>query len=351
MSATHCPPLAQRDLDLVLGLTRNLWEEVRGQRIFITGGTGFFGAWLVESFCHINRQLEIGAQVTVLTRDPARFRVKCPHLAGDPAVALLEGDVRTFQFPRSEFRYVLHAATEAVVQPTREEMLATSIDGTRHALEFAKQCGATRLLLTSSGAVYGRQPLEMTHVPETYAPAPEAVDAVNAYSEGKRKAELLCAEMTSGTQVEATIARCWAFCGPHLALDVHFAVGNFIRDVLAGEPIMIGGDGTPRRSYLYAADLAVWIWTMLFRAPALVPINVGSGNDLSIRELAETVARALAPQTEIRIAKQPIPGAPISRYVPSVDRARELLGLRETVSLEEQIRRTAEWYGFAFRAK
>jgi dTDP-glucose 4,6-dehydratase len=151
----------------------------------------------------------------------------------------------------------------------------------------------------------------------------------------------MCAEANG---FEAKIARCWAFCGPHLALDAHFAVGNFIGDVLAGRPIAIGGDGTPRRSYLYAADLAAWLWTMLFRAPALVPINVGSAHDVSIRELAEIVARTLALGTEIRVAKQAVPGAAPARYVPSVERAERLLGLRETVGLEEQIRRTAAWY-------
>lgn len=346
MAAKASPPLAKRDLDLVLNGTRNLWEQVRGQRMFITGGTGFFGCWLVESFCHINRELRLEAQATVLTRDPAKFTAKCRHLATDPAITLHPGDVRSFEFPDGEFPFVIHAATEAVVQQSSKEVLSTIVDGTHRALEFARARGTKRFLLTSSGAVYGRQPAEMTHVPETYLPAPGAVDAVNAYSEGKRKAEALCAEMTRGTDVEAAIARCWAFCGPHLALDAHFAIGNFIGDVLAGRPIAIGGDGTPRRSYLYAADLAAWLWTMLFRAPALVPINVGSAHDLGIRELAETVARTLAPWTEIKVAKQPLPGGSPMRYVPSVERAEQLLGLRETVGMEEQIRRTAEWHGF-----
>ena len=340
------------DLEDIRSATENLWDEMRGQRLFLTGGTGFFGTWLVESFCHINRELGLGAQVTVLSRDPAKFAAKCPHLVSDSAVMILAGDVREFTFPESEFRYVIHAATEASLKQSQEQpldMLTTILDGTRRTLEFAARCGARKFLLTSSGAVYGKQPAELTHVPETYLGAPDPLDITSVYAEGKRGSELMCAlyqqaAIARGVEFEAKIARCWAFCGPHLPLDAHFAVGNFIRDVLAGRPISIGGDGTPRRSYLYASDLMIWLWTMLFRAPALVPINVGSANDLSIRELADVVAKTLAPRAEVRVAKKALEGAGPSRYVPAVRRAEELLGLRETVGLAEQIRRTAEWH-------
>jgi nucleoside-diphosphate-sugar epimerase len=341
------------DLELIRSATPELWEEVRGQRLFLTGGTGFFGCWLVESFCHVNRELGLGAQATVLTRDPAKFAAKCSHLAGDSAITLLRGDVQDFDFPAGEFRYVIHAATEASLKQSTEqplEMLSTILAGTERTLEFAAQCGARKFLLTSSGAVYGKQPPEMTHVPESYAGAPDPLDAASVYAEGKRASELMCAlhqktAAAKGVAFEAKIARCWAFCGPHLPLDAHFAIGNFIGDVLAGRPISIGWDGTPRRSYLYAADLTIWLWTILLRGPALVPINVGSAHDVSIRELAEVVAATLAPATEIRVAKQAVVGAVPARYVPSVARAEEMLGLRETVGLEEQIRRTAAWYG------
>lgn len=175
MRAKALPPLAKRDLDLVLNGTRELWERVRGKRIFITGGTGFFGCWLVESFCYINRELRLEAQATVLTRDPERFAAKCPHLTIDPAVTLHAGDVRTFGFPEGRFPFVVHAAADAVAQRSPEEVLSTIMDGARRTLEFAQTHGTVRFLLTSSGAVYGRQPADMTHVPETYVPAPDAV--------------------------------------------------------------------------------------------------------------------------------------------------------------------------------
>jgi dTDP-glucose 4,6-dehydratase len=336
-----------RDLEMIADRTAHLWEKMRGQQIFITGGTGFFGCWLVESFCHANRGLKLNAEATILTRDPETFARKCAHLAADPALTLLQGDVRNFEFPAGEFRYVIHAATEARARQAAEsplEMLSTIVEGTQRTLEFAKSHGTRAFLLTSSGAVYGKQPSHLTHVPETYLGGPDPLDPASVYGEGKRLAEQLCTQYTRKFEIGCKIARCWAFCGPLLPLNEHFAIGNFIRDVLAGRAIEIKGDGAPRRSYLYAADLAVWLWTILFKAPDLVPINVGSGRDLSILELAERVAATLRPETEIRVAQRPVPGAEPPWYVPSVDRAREILGLEEWTPLEEGILRTVEWW-------
>jgi nucleoside-diphosphate-sugar epimerase len=335
------------DLDLIAVGTEGLWDEMRGQRIFLTGGTGFFGCWLVESFCHVNRLFDLNARLTILSRNPKAFAEKCPHLASDSAVDLYCGDVRSFKFPDGEYQFMIHAATEARATQAANaplEMLSTIIGGTEHALEFAVSHGVRKFLLTSSGAVYGKQPGNLTHVPESYPGAPDPLIPANVYAEGKRVSELLCALYQKGTSLECKIARCWAFCGPHLPLDEHFAIGNFIGDVLAGRPIHIQGDGTPRRSYLYAADLAVWLWTILFRALALAPLNVGSSQDVSIFELAQVVARTINPQVEIIVAQQTTPGAPPARYVPCVDRAREVLGLRQTIGLEESIRRTADWH-------
>src|SRR6201996_5649187 len=304
------PRLFSTDLDLILRETQALWESRRGQRIFITGGTGFFGCWLVESFCHVNHELGLDASATVLTRSPAKFKAKAPHLAGDPHVRLLAGDVRDFEFPDGRFPFVIHAATEASARQASEapmEMLLTILAGTERTLEFAATHGTTRFLLTSSGAVYGRQPSTITHLPESYAGAPDPLDPGSVYAEGKRTAELMCSIYQKTKGIECAIARCWAFCGPHLPLDAHFAIGNFIGNVLEGRPIQIQGDGTPRRSYLYAADLTIWLWTVLFSAPALVPFNVGSAHDVSILELAEMVAATLNPQIEIRVARLAAP--------------------------------------------
>jgi dTDP-glucose 4,6-dehydratase len=340
------PPVSHRDLAYVLGRTERLWPEVRGKHIFITGGTGFFGTWLLESLLAANAAFDLRAQATVLTRSARNFRARSPHLAGNRALELLEGDVRDFAFPAGEFPFVIHAATESVTKRSGDEpsdTLSTIVDGTRRCLGFAESHGTRKFLLTSSGAVYGPQPPEITHIAEDTRVAPDPCSPNSAYGEGKRVAELLCGLSAARSGMECKIARAFAFVGPHLPLEAHFAIGNFIRDALAGGPIRVRGDGSARRSYLYAADLAVWLWTILFEAPSMRPYNVGSGQDVSIRELAETVAATLHPGLAIEVAQQATPGAPVQRYVPSVERAERELGITGGIALADAILRTADW--------
>lgn len=265
------------------------------------------------------------AEWVVLSRDPDAFRAANPQFADVDGVKWIAGDVRDFAFPEGRFDAIIHAATSAVTTISDEEQTSVILDGTRHVAEFAERCGCRTVLFTSSGAVYG---------PGT-APVDEAAPCrpATAYGRGKLAAERILLE--SGLDVK--IARCFAFTGPHLNRNIHFAIGNFMRDCLAGKDIVINGDGTPLRSYLHADDLVEWLFTILERGEAGRPYNVGSDEAVSIRELAETVRRVLGTKNDIVVKGAP-QGGPPSVYVPEIGRAREELGLDVRIGLEEAIR-------------
>ena len=341
--------LFPEDLDHVLNHTRELWQEFRGQRLFITGGTGFFGMWLVESFLWANEKLDLGARATVLSRDPQAFLRKAPHLACHEALCFHKGEVRDFAFPEGRFSHVIHAATASSTTLMAEnplEVFEVNVAGTRRVLKFAQRSGSQRFLFTSSGAVYGPQPPKLDRVPESFRGAPDPTDVQSTYAapgEAKRAGETLCSLYWKQYRLETKIARCFTFVGPHLPLDGKFAIGNFIRDGLQGRPIQIKGSGTPYRSYLYAADLAIWLWTLLFRGQAGSAYNVGSELSTQIIEVARRVSESLPRPVAVSIGRATQPSAPSERYVPSTEKARRDLGVTETIGLADAIRRTLAW--------
>jgi nucleoside-diphosphate-sugar epimerase len=343
-------PLPTQDLEHVLAHTRSLWDSARGQRIFISGGTGFFGLWLLESLAYCNRKLDLSLSATVLTRDPHAFLNRMPRLASEPSIELLQGDVRSFAFPDQDFDYVLHAAGPANGHAAigSRGLMEILVHGTENMVELARARNTKSFLNVSSGAVYGGQPENLSHVTEAYLGGPDWLDENGVYGEGKRISEQVCSLFARESTAHVAIARCFTFVGPHLPLNQHFAIGNFIADALAGRNIVLRGDGTPTRSYLYMADLAIWLWTLLLteEKPSANPLvlNVGSGDAIRILDLAQEVINELSPALKVEIACNETTSEQRRRYVPDVTKAESELGLRPLIGLQDAIRRTAEWY-------
>jgi dTDP-glucose 4,6-dehydratase len=339
--------LAERDLDEIVEGTSEVFRGLGGARVFVTGGTGFFGVWLLAALAHARRRLGVDVEVTLLSRDPDAARAKHGPMLEDAAAELVRGDIRTFAFPSGTFTHVIHGATAASAALNANaprEMFDVIVDGTRRALELATRSGAERFLLLSSGAVYGPQPPAMTNTPESYGGGPSPLDPRSAYGEGKRAAELLTTIWAASEGKKAVSARGFAFVGPHLPLDTHFAVGNFMRDGMSGGPIRILGDGTPYRSYMYGTDLATWLWTMLAKGRAGAAYNVGSDDGRPLRAIAERVAAATG--TTVHVAKEATPErlASPERYVPATALAQDELGLSLRVGLDDAIARTIAFH-------
>jgi dTDP-glucose 4,6-dehydratase len=286
-------------------------------------------------------------EVVVLTRDTKAFLTKAPHLTGAKGLSLVLGDVRSFNLPKERFTHVIHAATTANGQMNLErplEMIDTIVNGAARVFDFAGACGAKTVLHTSSGGVYGSQPDGVPFMSEEYNGAPNPLDPLAAYSEAKRLAEMMGSISSRKYGFDHKVARITALVGPHLPLDIHYALGNFIGDALRGEPIRIKGDGSPVRSYLYIADLIAWLWVVMVRGLTNRPYNAGSEVPISLLEAARAVARIQGGSLGIEVAGKPMRDGRPSRYVPSTERARTELGLLQWTDFDGAIRKTLDWH-------
>jgi dTDP-glucose 4,6-dehydratase len=324
------------DLAHMLGRAGDDLDALRWKSLFITGGTGFFGKWLLGSLLEAEAERELGLRMTVLSRDPASFQRQFPEETA--ALRFVQGHVADFSPPAERFDYVIHAATDtsAVETPAQEEERARAmIAGTRQVLDLARRDGA-RVLYISSGAVYGSYVGQLTGAKEDdFA----AAQPLFPYAAGKREAEKLCAE--SG--LDFVSARGFAFLGPYLPLDVHFAAGNFLRDALRGGPVKVRGDGTALRSYLHPADLVIWLLRILLRGQRGCAYNVGSDEAVTTAQLARLIADAVDPAMAVEVqSKQPL--GPQNVYLPDITRARTELGLDVWIPLRDAIARTVAFH-------
>jgi UDP-glucuronate decarboxylase len=325
------------EIDQIANTLAPLWPRLSGARIFMTGGTGFIGRWMLEALA----RAPVDVEVVLLSRNPAGFAARAPHLA--ERFRLVQGEICDFPSPDGAFTHVIHGATDASADLNANDprrMFDTIVGGTRRVLDLAVSSGAQRLLFMSSGAVYGVQPWEVTHVAEDWRGGPDPRDPKSAYGEGKRAAETLCAIYGKQFGLDVVTARIFALLGPLLTLDIHFAAGNFILEAMAGRTIRVESAGAAVRSYLYAADLTVWMWTLLLSGENGAAYNLGSEEAVSIAELADRTARVLG-GPGVEILGRPDPGWNPGRYVPSTELIRRELKVVPTVGLDEAIRRTA----------
>jgi len=327
--------ISARDLAHILDHAATDLETLRGKSLLLTGGTGFFGKWLLAGLLFANDELSLDLKVTVLSRDPASFLRLHPEISNVAALNFRPGHVADFFPDKCRFNFILHAAadtTSVTTDAEERERTRAIVNGTQRMIDLAQESNAQRMLNISTGAVYGTFTSQLSGAREDDY---DFAHPQMPYAEAKREAEKLCAESV----LDFVTARAFAFLGPYLPLDAHFAAGNFLRDAIKGGPILVRGDGTALRSYLHPADLVVWLLRILIRGQRACAYNVGSDETVTTAQLARKIAEVVHPAPEV-VIQSVQPQGPQNIYLPNIQRARAELNLGVTIPLQDAIART-----------
>ena len=311
------------------------FSPIRGKRLFITGGTGFFGLWLNNLFQALN-QKGYDITVTLLSRDPEAFLKKNPSYLHSSWLNWVHGDVLSYQIPLQKFDLFIHGAADtspgALDKPT--QLFTSIVSGTERVLKHAVDSGAGRMLFVSSGAVYGEAPSGIDLISEDTNSAPQTNETANVYGEAKRAAEMLAYCYQKEYGLEIVVARCFAFMGA--GIGQHLVINQFIQQALHSPQIVIKGSGTSRRSFLHGQDLALWLLKLLVAGNAGEIYNVGSDHGFTIKQLAELVRDEISPEKAVTVLGTQKKEFRMN-YVPSITKTKSL-GLDVWTSLKETIR-------------
>ena len=320
----------------------SLVDNLRGATIFLAGSTGFIGKCLIETLVWLNRSKNLNLKIHSVSRDPEKFFALYPHFKNYFEFHLLKGDIRDqrISFEGRTIDMLIHAATDVVSEAFPEDLFDSCARGTENLLDFARRNCCKKFLLLSSGAIYGKLPKNLDSFPESLRGGVDLSSPKSAYALGKQVSEWVV--QLNSQKMDVMIARCFAFVGPYLSIDGHFAIGNFIRDVIVNKDIEINGDGTPLRTYLYTSDLCVWLLKILLCGESGDVFNVGGNEVISIAELAALVNSIGDSKVNIRL-HQTSKNQSADVYIPNIDKIFSKLGLCPSIDLKLAIKKTLNW--------
>jgi UDP-glucuronate decarboxylase len=316
------------------------FSSLRGKRILVTGGTGFFGVWMLTALSQIIDALQGDLEIAVITRDSRTFFGHNPKFKLTRNLRFFEGDIRSIDLAGERFSHLIHMATTSANETFSKERQINKIDllyaGTRNLLE---QLGKDLevVLFTSSGVVYGAPVADS--ILETQLTRPDNLQPDSALAYGKLLAEYLVSYFSAEFGYKYNIARCFSFLGQGLPLDIHYAAGNFIANVMNDDPIRVLGSGQERRSYMYIGDALAWLLRLLVE-PTNDAYNLGSEKVMTVLELAQVVARVAGRPGQVEVLGRRLSEGNFRRqfYAPTTSKIRSRFpGLVEWTPVSEAV--------------
>lgn len=312
--------------------------------LLVIGGSGFFGKSFLDAYKHgILIPWDISS-VLIVARNATYLNGAHPELMDD-SVTLIDSDIsRCDILPVADF--VIHAAasTDASQYLSQPELEKKNIQaGTNNYCDLAQKYHRnSQIVYCSSGAVYGQQPSDIFRTPEEFDGGliEEFPPGKRDYAAAKRDAELAIKGLCNAG-LSVSIARCFAFIGPYLPRNQHFAIGNFIEDGMSGRPIKVTAGYPVFRSYMHADDLVIWLMSIAAAGNSGCPVfNVGSDEEIEIHSLAERIAKRFYVPMHV----QPFSFSEVNfdRYIPNIQKAKDELGLSIKLGLEEALELTIQ---------
>lgn len=362
----HIPPLAdllKLDLDYVVENLREEFGKMAGKRLLITGGAGFLGYYLVHAALHHNRTAAANKAIDVTVWDNfIRGRPRwLQNLEGNPHLTVEERDlIEPLPKPMPDFQWIIHAAGIASPPFYRKHPLRTidaNINGLRNLLDYCvaqKEGGkpVEGFLFYSSSEIYGDPTPDWIPTPEHFRGLVSCTGPRACYDESKRFGETICVIYAQQFGIPTKIARPFNNYGPGLKITDKRVIPDFVRDLLAGNDIVMYSDGSPTRTFCYAADAITGYYKVLVNGHMGEPYNIGIETpEISMLQLAEKLiaqAREMF-NYEGKLVRKPNPEEVYlvdnpNRRCPDISKGRDHLGYNPTILIDEGLRRSLIWY-------
>lgn len=355
--------VVDNDLNFICNRLEDEFSSMQGKRLFISGGAGFLGYYLIQSVRHWNRTRAGANLIRLIVCDNYIRGIPewLTNISTDSSITILKHDI-TAPLPSAagKLDFIVHAASIASPTFYRKypiETMDANVQGLRLLLDRCRTQQATGdpvlgFLFFSTSEIYGDPTPDQIPTPETYRGNVSCTGPRACYDESKRFGETLCVNFARQFNLPVTMARPFNNYGPGLKITDRRVIPDFARDLFAGNDLILLSDGSPTRTFCYVADAVVGYYKILVRGRSAEAYNIGNElpeiSMLALAELLVKIAHAefgyggKVVRNESQ-EKEYLTDNP-QRRCPNIAKAREQLGFEPEVPIEEGLRRTLFWY-------
>jgi len=304
-------------------------------RYLITGGAGFIGSHLCESF------LNQGHEVLCMDNYSTGAKNNIAPFLKNPRFRFIDHNVSRYIEVQEPLDYVLHFASPASPVDYLELPIPTlkvGALGTHNTLGLAKSKNAV-YLLASTSEVYG-DPLVRPQNEEYWGNV-NPIGPRGVYDEAKRFAEAMTMAYHRYHGLNTRIVRVFNTYGPRMRLRDGRVVPNFIMQALKGEPLTVYGEGQQTRSFQYVDDLIAGL-NLLLEADHHLPVNIGNPHEMTVLEFAKKIIELT--ESKSTIVYKPLPEDDPQVRQPDISKAKRILGWEPKIVLEEGLLKTIDYF-------
>jgi dTDP-glucose 4,6-dehydratase len=330
--------LPEEDLNLICEHSYSAIEVLKDKEILIFGGTGFIGTWLTAALLHADQQFNLNLIIKVITRNQSKAISKFG--ASERDIHFYQHDLALRELGSNLTADIVFIASTPTNESTGSLNTHDLVQASRHVVSHATKTRSKNLkkpliVHLSSGAVFGKQAMEYLFRNEL-----DSVDdsSEEPYCQAKLTIEHGLRLAHANGIIDYQSPRLFAFLGPGLPLNSHFAIGNFVSDGIQKRKIVVRGNPMTRRSYLYPTDLIEILFQILqFKNPE--SLNVGSESGITIADLAQKVS-SLTSNLGVNYLN---PEREPSNYVPSTINLRKLISKESYLDLDNSLEKWINW--------
>tara|TARA_B100001245_G_scaffold59795_1_gene41199 strand:+ start:84 stop:1133 length:1050 start_codon:yes stop_codon:yes gene_type:complete len=333
------------DIKSIANELEEFYDELEGKTVLIAGGKGFLGTYFTSVLTKINETLSKPMKIIVLD---SLITSKDKKDSVNQNIEFLEQDIsKSFEID-DNIDYIIHAASIAS-PPTYRKFPIKTVDvnyqGTKNLLEIAKEKKVRSMLLLSSSEIYGDP--EIFPTPESYVGKVSCTGPRACYDESKRLAETISILYFQQYKIPIKIARPFNVYGPYLNLDDGRIIPDFMNNAINKSQIIIHSDGSPTRSFCYVSDAIGGFFKLLLSKHDGIICNVGNDEEVSVKNVADTIKNIVAKPISIKIIESNDPNYTKDnpqRRCPDLSLIKKSVNYIPKIDLEEGLKRVYKWY-------